>query len=166
MSGGAGLTLSKSALQKKAKHSKEEEKGLTFDRLEDKLNDELSSMNVKDKEGKAEMKYTPGVQTERVTALSRGKTKSATAIIQKEKHLKAENRSNSLEKQGGEMVSCNSLPTSLHLQGFGLFEAANVMCNIVEISKDSTMHRRTHETYAAATPHQHQKPTKVNSKCE
>ncbi|EYC45178.1 hypothetical protein Y032_0436g1429 [Ancylostoma ceylanicum] len=50
-------------------------------------------------------------------------------------------------------------------QGFGLFEAANVMCNIVEISKDSTMHRRTHETYAAApAAHQHQKPTKVNSK--
>ncbi|EYC45177.1 hypothetical protein Y032_0436g1428 [Ancylostoma ceylanicum] len=92
--------------RKKCKHSREEEKGLTFDRLEDKLNDELSSMNVKDKEGKAEMKYTPGVQTERVTALSRGKTKSATAIIQKEKHLKTENRSNSLEKQGGETVVC------------------------------------------------------------
>ncbi|CAJ0596624.1 unnamed protein product, partial [Cylicocyclus nassatus] len=69
----------------------------------------------------------------------------------KEKHL-SDNRSNSLEKQQpGETVS------------FGLFEAANVMCNIVEISKDSTMHRRSQETYAQpANPHP--KPVKLGSK--
>ncbi|KAK6746435.1 hypothetical protein RB195_012499 [Necator americanus] len=84
-----------------------------------------------------------------MNALSKGKTKSATAIIQKEKHLKTENRSSSLEKNAGEKM------------GLGLFEAANVMCNIVEISKDSTMHRRTHE---ANTVSKHEKPVKTSSK--
>ncbi|ETN78401.1 hypothetical protein NECAME_10371 [Necator americanus] len=134
---------------KKKSKSKDEEKRLTFDRLEDKLNGAVAAMNLKEKEAKAEMKYSPGVHAERMNALSKGKTKSATAIIQKEKHLKTENRSSSLEKNAGEKV------------GLGLFEAANVMCNIVEISKDSTMHRRTHE---ANTVSKHEKPVKTSSK--
>ncbi|VDM85857.1 unnamed protein product, partial [Strongylus vulgaris] len=75
-------------------------------------------MSTKEKERKIEAKYSPGAQSERVRTLSaKGKTKSAMSIVKKEKHLLTENRSNSLEKQTGDV-------------GFGLFEAANVMCNI------------------------------------
>ncbi|VDO71454.1 unnamed protein product [Heligmosomoides polygyrus] len=143
--------------RKKCQKTKGDEKTMTFDRLEDKLNEQFTAMTTKDREKgkdtKPEMKYSSAVQTERVKALSRGKTKSATAIVQKEKHLMAEHRSNSLEKQEqGDSVS------------HGLFDAANVMCNIVDISKDSTMRRRrSQESYTAT---QQPKPTKSSSKCE
>nr|CDJ85775.1 unnamed protein product [Haemonchus contortus] len=57
-----------------------------------------------------------------------------------------EQRSSSLEKHDGEFVS------------HGLFDAASVVCNIVDISKDSTL-RRHHQSPEA----KHQKPVKKAS---
>ncbi|KAK5972902.1 hypothetical protein GCK32_004877 [Trichostrongylus colubriformis] len=138
-------------MSKRKSKSRDDEKSLSFDRLEDKLKDEMTEMSVKEKEkekeAKAEMKYSPAVQTERAKTLTRGKTQSATVILQKEKNLMAAQRSSSLEKNEGESVSV------------GLFDAANVVCNIVEISKDSTLRRNPHHSPDA----KHQKPQKKTS---
>ncbi|VDL79891.1 unnamed protein product [Nippostrongylus brasiliensis] len=144
-------------MNKKKNSSKDEPEELKFDGLEEKLSKEFSDMSTKDKDksnrkdSKGQMKYSSAVQAERMNALGRaGKTKSATSIVRKEKQLMAENRSNSLEKAtDGEKVS------------LGLFDAANVMCTIVDISKDSTMRRHQTDVHPAAN---HPKPVKTGSK--
>ncbi|KAK6019892.1 hypothetical protein OSTOST_14463 [Ostertagia ostertagi] len=55
-------------MHKRRSKSKDDEKALRFDQLEDKLKAEMKDMSVKDKEkekdGKAEMKYSSAVQIE------------------------------------------------------------------------------------------------------
>ncbi|GMR42280.1 hypothetical protein PMAYCL1PPCAC_12475, partial [Pristionchus mayeri] len=111
---------------------------INFDSLDEKLSDKMDKMSIRDK---SLSKYGEG--TNRPTTVEKlrnsfkkGEKKSTQSLnistnIEKEKMSK---RSSSVDKS-------NDLTMSL-------FGAASVVCNIVEISKDSTMNGKKNKTLA------------------
>ncbi|CAI4228065.1 unnamed protein product [Auanema sp. JU1783] len=104
-----------------SKHSSTKEK--KFDTLEEKVTNGIAQMNVKD--GKVLKKYTSDTAPEMRKSLKKDGASSSASLILRSNSKKGEiQRSNSDDKKD---------------LSKGLFEAASVMCNIVDITKDSTM---------------------------